>query len=78
MTARTAKALADVLEPHLAKTGGRTSLRCDSEDEAVLLAHEMKKRGWRASAGTAFADLMGDMRIVNVVKVTGRKKGAVR
>ena len=50
LTARTPKALADVFEPEIKKArGGRLTVRCESKDESVLLAHELKERGWRAT-----------------------------
>lgn len=49
---RTPQRLADLLEAHLHKQGGkRMSFACESKDEAVLLAHELTERGWRAKVG---------------------------
>jgi hypothetical protein len=48
MKERTAKALADAFEPRLIEKKGKLNLVCESEDESVLLAHELKKRGWNA------------------------------
>jgi hypothetical protein len=86
MAERTPKALADALEPtrnkrHAEKRGRfALSLGCQTEDEAVLVAHELGKRGWKAAPTTAVALINGDVKeelqLVNVVRVTGRKKGA--
>lgn len=45
---RNAKTLADAFEPKLIEKKGKLNLVCENEDESVLLAHELKKRGWKA------------------------------
>lgn len=71
--------LADALEGFLRANRGKTSCKVDSEEQSVLVAHELKKRGWKASSGRAVlmqTDLKGEMRLAWVVKVTGRRAGA--
>lgn len=54
MTAvRSKEALADALKDQLEETRGRLTMRCESHDEAILLAHELRARGWKAVAEMA-------------------------
>ncbi len=77
MIERTAKRLADAFEPTLEqkKWGRRTrlNLQCESEDEAVLVAHELQRRGWKASYEKALGGSWEQPRPVDVVVVKGRK-----
>ncbi len=74
MAERTKEVLADLYEQDMAKRGvKRSSLECQSEDEAILLTYEMKRRGWKAEVSTAFA-MTDEKRLqsVHVCRVTGR------
>jgi len=73
---RTAKTLADLFEPTIISKNGKGNLHCASEDEAVLLAHELKKRGWKAKVGSGITDLMTTPRVVDLVILSGRQRGA--
>lgn len=73
MTERTAKRLADGFEPTLRDKrwtrSASVNLICESEDEAVLLAHELKKRGWKAEVTPGWAG--ASLKPVDAVRVTG-------
>ncbi len=73
MTERTAKRLADGFEPTLRDKRwtrrARVNLICESEDEAVLLAHELGKRGWKTQVSTVLAG--ADPHPGSAVTVTG-------
>jgi hypothetical protein len=72
---RTKEALADAIEKHLVDCStNRQTVQCKTEDEAILLAHEMKKRGWRAEATTSFAMVDGELSPADVVRIHGRKR----
>jgi hypothetical protein len=78
MSHRDVKALADALEQQLRDSGKRkTNLACDSEDEAVLMAHELRKRGWKAEPDQALLhgmqDGRGELKVVNIVRVEKKR-----
>jgi len=78
MTERTPQLLADTFEPMLKEKQwarrSRLTLKCDSEDEAVLVAHYLKKRGWKTCADAAIAGpSVNELSGCWVVVVSGRR-----
>jgi hypothetical protein len=71
---RTKEKLADAFMPTILAKSGNVTLRCESEDEAVLLAYELVKREWNATAGQAIAGPLTDLQLANVVTVEGKIK----
>lgn len=66
-------ALADAYEKHLLEqSAGKGNLICSDEDEATLLAKEMRKRGWRAKESKALQGLT-ELKVVDYVCVKGRR-----
>jgi hypothetical protein len=78
MVERNSESLADAFEPMLVEKRGKVNLLCESEYEAALLATELNKRGWRASVSKAIAGSLTDLRLTDVVRCTGRRRGTRR
>lgn len=76
MTARTPDALAEAYNKHLSErtSKGPISLSCESEDEAALVAHRLRKLGWKAETSEAMVLTDNKFDGVHVVRVTGRRK----
>lgn len=70
--ARTKERLADFFEPELVKKNGKLVIQCESEDEAILLAHELVRREWNASVDQALTGPITAFRVVDVVVVEGK------
>lgn len=75
---RTPEALAKAFDEHLRNrtSRGPCSLGCESEHESVLVAHELKKLGWKAEASEALAGSFDELKGVFTVRVTGKRKVA--
>lgn len=72
---RTPQRVVDTFEAKLGNKPGRVNLVCESEDEAVLVVHELKKRGWRAEFDTGINLLTGEGIFAAVVEgKEGEKK----
>jgi len=78
-------ALADEFEKWLSQNGSKGLLKLETEDEAVLVAHRLSKRGWKAALDDAIVLIekdkpLGKRRLhgTHVVRVTGKRKEKAR
>jgi len=80
MPRRTPALIADVFEQQLERElwtrRHRLSLACESKEEAVLVAQELKERGWRAKIDTGIMLLVKGSKVATFVVVSGRSTRA--
>ena len=71
---RDPKVLAEEFEKHMVQRGIRKmNLKCESEHEAVLVAHELRKRGWKAEPDQALQGAGRDLKVIEIVYVEKKR-----